>query len=109
MIVTLLWKEFREHRAVWLILAVLSFLVLAGIREVVALAAPRAGNVGRSGGIGVVLLSIYGTVSGALMFANERERGTLPFLDSLGPAAGACLGDKAAHRRDSKCVAWLCA
>jgi len=83
MIWTLAWKEYREQRAAWLILAALAALVMVVFRQTIpllyhALYFPE--DVAFTGGI---VLSIYGLVSGALMFANEREADTLSFLDSV--------------------------
>lgn len=87
MIRTLAWKDYREHRSIWLALAVLAALVLPGL--MVLLDPP--GQVGHDSDkllalvfAAVTLASTYALVCGAMLLAGEREEGTLPFLDSLG-------------------------
>jgi hypothetical protein len=84
-IATLAWKDYREQRHVWLALVVLA--ALAGV-TVCALDPPWSGADGmqRYGGlilVGLVAVSTYGLVCGAMLLAGEREAGTLPFLDAL--------------------------
>ncbi len=79
----LVWKEYREHRAAWLVLAVLSVVAMAGLREAMKLFDSAPASFDHLVAVGGIALCIYATVSGALTFANEREAGTLPFLDSV--------------------------
>jgi hypothetical protein len=85
MIRTLAWKEYREQRAVWLIMAVFGaaaiwaghmFLHGSG-------AAPTRGLI-----LPVIALSIvgvFGVVSASMLLAGERESATLRLLDALTP------------------------
>src|SRR5262245_47201745 len=81
MIRVLAWKEYREHRTVWAALAVVTVLVLVGVARL---------EHGSHDARAVILLTtssllscVVGIVYGALLFAGEREEGTLGFLDSL--------------------------
>src|SRR5262245_29562219 len=89
MIHTLFWKEWREHRTVWVAMAGLSALLLIGLTYFLD---PQSGQVGSSladwrmvpvGWATLVLAVTYGLVCGAMMFAGEREGRTMPFLDGL--------------------------
>jgi hypothetical protein len=79
MMAALAWKEYREHRAVWLTMAAvacLGLLVLdrltdGGDKDLVL------------GCVGLLMVWGYGLVCGAMLLAGEREDGTLPFLDGL--------------------------
>jgi hypothetical protein len=82
MMAALVWKEYREHRVVWLAMACVSALTLLAVDRFDA--APTA--VER----GVLLLVIaaalawvYGLVCGGMLLAGEREDRTLAFLDAL--------------------------
>jgi hypothetical protein len=77
MILTLSWKECREHWPIWLTMVVASMglgLLLGALntgREAVSVAA-----------ISVLGMAVtYGVVCGSMMFAGEREAGTMVFLD----------------------------
>ncbi len=80
MLVTLAWKEFREHRAIWLMMVVMTCGLGMGLAEIVAPGDPAMA-------LAVASLSIlgmagaYGVVCGAMMLAGEHESGTLVFLD----------------------------
>jgi hypothetical protein len=77
MMLTLLWKEFREHRSIWLTMVVMTGLLAVGITQLPGMQDP-------SGQVGLAVLAmaaVYGVVCGAMMFAGEREGGTLVFLD----------------------------
>jgi hypothetical protein len=83
MIRAMVWKEWREQRTV--ALAVLSFGSLA-----LCLTALLADEGARSSDMGgprelmpVALAYLAGAVSGAILLADEKEVGTLEFLDSL--------------------------
>lgn len=83
---SLAWKEYREQRAVWLAVAVLALLMLAGM---VLFVGPA--GVGPSGGwkaglvisLGVTLAGLYGVICAAMLLAGEGEAGTMTFLDVL--------------------------
>ena len=80
MIVTLTWKELREHRAIWLTMVIMTCLIGVGLARVVAVGDERTA-------LAVTTLTVlglaaaYGVVCGAMMFAGEHENGTLVFLD----------------------------
>src|SRR5439155_3378535 len=85
MIATLLWKEYREQRALWIDIAVLTVLL-----ALILAATLGAGNLtfqGDSVRLPLVLvvytLAIaHGVVCGALLLAGDREAHTLSFLDA---------------------------
>ncbi len=86
MIAALVWKEYREHRNVWVALAGLAALSIAGMFYLL----DPPGVVSSFGGkhtllmfAGFVVAGTYGVVCGAMMLADERDSGTLPFLDAL--------------------------
>ena len=76
------WKEYRQHRFLWLAMSIVAVLVIVSFVTLFG-----------SGGDATRLQSIldaalpclavaYGAVVGALLMAGEAEDGTLPFLDS---------------------------
>ncbi len=80
MISALVWKEIREHRAIWLAMVVLTSVLGLGLSRLVAptdpllaIAVATLTNLGMAAG--------YGVVCGAMMLAGEHEGGTLSFLD----------------------------
>src|SRR5436309_2422736 len=80
MIVTLTWKELREHRAIWLTMAVMTCLIGVGLAKIVAAADARTAHAVTTLTV-LGLAAAYGVVCGAMMFAGEHENGTLVFLD----------------------------
>lgn len=84
MIASLLWKEYREHRAIWIALALVAFAAIIGLPwafppEQAYEQSYRDAQVV----IAVVLAWCYGIVCGAMLLAGEHENGTQPFLDNL--------------------------
>jgi ABC-type transport system involved in multi-copper enzyme maturation permease subunit len=82
----LLWKEYREHRLIWLAMAALSGIVLLALFELLDPpgAIPRQSDKREIiAGVGGSLLIIYGFICGSIMLAGEYESGTVRFLDSL--------------------------
>jgi hypothetical protein len=84
MFAALLYKEYREHRAIWLALA----LVGAGLVFGVPLLYEPDARVRQSflemlGISALVVAWTYGVVCGAMLLAGEREGGTQEFLDML--------------------------
>src|SRR5262249_32031317 len=85
MIRAMLWKEWREQRTV--AGSVLAFGTLA-LYLTAQFADPNTGrNVWEGGGprelMAVALAYLAGAVSGAILLADEKEVGTLEFLDTL--------------------------
>ncbi len=80
MMLTLAWKEVREHQGIWLTMVVLTVGLGLGLAKIVAAEdAAMAVSV-----VGLTLLGLsatYGVVCGSMMFAGEQEGGTLVFLD----------------------------
>ncbi len=79
MILTLTWKEYREHRSVWFTMVLLTGLLAFGAAQ---LSAP--GNLEAISRMALAVLALagaYGVVCGGMMLAGEREAGTLVFLD----------------------------
>lgn len=84
MVASLLWKEYREHRAVWLALAVVAAGALLGVPAVFPPEAGQARLYNESLTVLAVLLAwTYGIVCGAMLLAGERESGTQSFLDLM--------------------------
>jgi hypothetical protein len=82
----LCWKEWREHWLIWLAVAVVAVASAGGTYVVIA--TPGAGFLQADHALQQVLLTTllilavtYGLVCGGMMFAGEREAGTLAFLD----------------------------
>lgn len=79
MILTLAWKEYREHRSIWL-----TMVLLTGV---FAFAVARFGSITDGSTASRVALAVlglagaYGIVCGSMMLAGEHEGGTLVFLD----------------------------
>ena len=85
MISSILWKEYREHRVVWVALAVVGAALLLVLPAEMAPGGLDAHPQVREAMFvaAAVLAWIYGVVCGGLLLAGERETGTLPFLDVL--------------------------
>jgi hypothetical protein len=85
MIQALLWKEYREHRAVWLTLAVVSAAGMFGLTRLMAPdgLSPDPYVRGSLEAVAVLFAWTYGLVCGSMLLAVERESGTLTFLDML--------------------------
>ena len=85
----ILWKEYREHRGVWLVFAVLAVGILIGLPIVFAADFEGIHYLREVMGIiGMVLAWAYGTICGGMMLAEEREAGTEQFLDTLPGSRG---------------------
>ena len=84
MISVILWKEYREHRAFWLVFAVLAVGTLIGVPIVFASDFERDSGLRESFAVaGLVLAWAYAMICGGMMFAGEREAKTDSFLDTL--------------------------
>jgi hypothetical protein len=80
MILTLLWKELREHRSIWLTMVVMTCVLGFGLTRIVV---PDDAALATMVGALIVLGmgATYGIVCGGMMLAGEHEGGTLVFLD----------------------------
>jgi hypothetical protein len=76
----LVWKELREQRAVWLVLALAAAGGMAGARWAMVPGMNRDQML-----VGILWFTVwgYGLVCGALPLAGETEEGTQDFLDTL--------------------------
>lgn len=85
MIRALLWKEYREHRAIWVTLAIGGGVCLYGLSQLLGpvwgLSYHNAHESLQT--VAVLLAWTYGLVCGAMLLAGEQEAGTLTFLDML--------------------------
>jgi ABC-type transport system involved in multi-copper enzyme maturation permease subunit len=82
----LLWKEFREHRSIWLAVAAISALALIVLVQLIdppGLIPPQSEKAEIIPGVAVMMAVIYGLTCGAMMLAGECEGGTQGFLDAL--------------------------
>ncbi len=82
----LLWKEYREHRSIWLAMAALSALILLALFALLdppGAIPPHSDKGEIIAGVGGSLLIIYGFVCGSIMLAGEYESGSVRFLDAL--------------------------
>ena len=89
----LLWKEYRQQRAIWLVIALLGILLVLILG--LAIGQGSGLEVFRDGSIRPTLITIilalgvtYGIVSGAMLLAGEKEDRTLDFLDGLSGERG---------------------
>ncbi len=82
---TMLWKEYREHRIIWLTMLVVNCGVLIGLSNMdnVLGAMPSESKILMLGPAAALLIWAYGMICGAMLLAGEREEGTLKFLDTL--------------------------
>jgi ABC-type transport system involved in multi-copper enzyme maturation permease subunit len=82
----LFWKEYREHRSVWLTLMLVAVGTLVGLVQYFA---PGGAETLSHGDITTVVVAtlvmpgMYGVVCGSMMLAGERESRTILFLDTL--------------------------
>lgn len=76
------WKEYRQMRAFWLAMAILTVLL-----ELLVYASTAGTNTTALFAVGIGFPAFYALGCGATMFAAERESGTYEFLRSL-PASG---------------------
>ncbi len=93
MTAAVVWKEYREHRAVWLAL----LLACAAVMYAASQSPARTGG----GGVREILLFVSllltwaeGLVCGAALLAGEREAGTQAFLDQMPVMRGSVLRAK---------------
>jgi ABC-2 family transporter protein len=82
MMPAILWKEYREHRMVWIVLAFIGTAVISPWLIARWLGAPPGGGEALGFEV-VVLVGIYALICGAMMLAGERENRTMSYLDAL--------------------------
>lgn len=82
MTAVMIWKEYRQHRHVWLALAVLAVAILVGVPLAMG---GQAGTQTRTNLAisALVLVWVHGLVCGAALLAGEQEEGTQGMLDHL--------------------------
>jgi hypothetical protein len=87
---TMLWKEYREHRLIWLTMLVVNCGALIGLSNMENVLGwgvlgwrPSEGKLLMLGPVAALLVWVYGMICGAMLLAGEREEGTLNFLDTL--------------------------
>jgi hypothetical protein len=90
----MLWKEYRQQRAIWTAIALLAIVLVVIVAE--AIGQGSGWNVFRAENVRAILswlvysLAVtYGLVSGALLLAGDKDDGTLLFLDCLTSQRGA--------------------
>ncbi|HEY7156480.1 MAG TPA: hypothetical protein VH575_21110 [Gemmataceae bacterium] len=85
MIQAMIWKEYREHRVVWLALAIVGAAGLFGLSKLMAPESITAGSGAQEmlQAVAAILAWAYGLVCGAILLAGEREMATLTFLDLM--------------------------
>src|SRR5579884_1756874 len=82
---TMLWKEYCEHRIIWLTMLVVNCGVLVGLSNMDNVLGwrPNESKLLMLGPAAALLVWAYGMICGAMLLAGEREEGTLNFLDTL--------------------------
>lgn len=86
MIGTLVWKEYREQRLMWIAVAALAVMFAAVVWQLMPEQRHTPDRLAWQQAAIAILwcgAGVYGAVSGAAVLAGEREEGTLEFLDSL--------------------------
>jgi hypothetical protein len=84
MIRTLSWKEYREHRLIWLTMAVVNSGFLVGLASLAdSDFRSHSEKLEMLGAVAVLLVWVYGMIGGGMLLAGERESATLEFLDAL--------------------------
>jgi hypothetical protein len=85
-IASLVWKEYREHRAIWLAMSVLAIASLTIAKAWLMPQGWKGGDQDNAtaviGGAFIVTV-MYGLVCGGMMFAGERESRGMTFLEIL--------------------------
>ena len=80
MILSLVWKECREHRTIWVAMALVTCAMLYGARVI----PPSESHYFEMIVYGsITLVATYGLVCGSMMCAGEHESGTMTWLDIL--------------------------
>jgi hypothetical protein len=96
-IASLVWKEYREHRAIWLAMAVLAVGSLTIATQWQLPNGWKGGDQDAATAViggAFILAAMYGLVCGGMMFAGERETRGMWFLDTLPLGRGELWGIK---------------
>ena len=83
----LVWKEYREQRAVWVAMAVVTAFLILGLPMVLGsgrtVVTADLDSQAFALVLAVIMATAYGLICGSILFAGEEEFRTLPFLDRL--------------------------
>jgi len=81
----LMWKEYREHRAIWLTMSLVGGAGLYGLSRLLGPTWGLGYNSSHESlqSVAVLFAWAYGLICGAMLLANEQESGTMTFLDML--------------------------
>jgi hypothetical protein len=82
----LAWKEYREQRAVWIVMTLLTLFLTVGLPIALGsggIGARDLANQVSAITLAVVLAAAYGLICGSILFAGEQEFQTLALLDRL--------------------------
>jgi hypothetical protein len=82
----LVWKEYREHRAIWLTMAGVTVLAIYAVTRLLGVPADLPTDASRGQYVAVAAgfsVFAYAIICGAMMLAGEKESRSLAFLDSL--------------------------
>jgi hypothetical protein len=96
MITALAWKEYREHRIVWLAMIGFSALALVAVAAWQPVDRLHGNQFSLFGAAAVFLCWAYGLVCGGMLLAGECEDGTLAFLETLPALRGQLWSTKCA-------------
>src|SRR4051794_12781786 len=84
MLKMILWKEYREQRGVWLVLAAVTAAAIFGVAYGMGIEGKQGQGPREMLSIAVLILAwTYGAVCGAMLLAGESEGGTQSFIDAL--------------------------
>jgi hypothetical protein len=85
MIRVLMWKEYREHRAIWLSLAIVGGAGLYALSRLIPALWGLSYDATRDSlqSVTVLFAWVYGLVCGSMLMANEVETGAMTFLEQL--------------------------
>jgi hypothetical protein len=80
------WKEYRQQRTIWVVMAALGLLLFAALMSMAPggiWKAIKNDDLEGAGGIMSPVMLCFGIVCGALLMAGDKEGRTLLFLDTL--------------------------
>ena len=87
----MLWKEYRQQRAIWLAIAIIGTSAIVAYPSIAGQGSELEGfqNPRIAGILNVMVFALaaaQGVISGAVLLAGEKDEGTLTFLDTLSAA-----------------------